>query len=190
MSDIRTTQSARISNRAGTRKTGELFEHESSAHSLESEVALLQALDKSDERLSLVVQAAGLGTWDWNLRVNELVWSERCLELFGLPPNTTMSYDAFLRAIHPEDREHVDEKVLTAIRAHADYEAEMRTIWPDGSLHWIASKGRAYYDETGKPARMLGVAVDIRNASRQSRRCGRVKPNSGLCSTVHRMLCS
>lgn len=162
MSDIRGTQNMRISNQAGARKAGPVLDREDRAHDSESEATLLQKeLDNSDERLSLVVQAARLGTWDWNLRLNELAWSARCLELFGLPADTAMSYDAFLRAIHPEDRQDVEGRVLTAIRCHTDYEAEMRTIWPDGSLHWVASRGRAYYDEAGRPERMVGVAVDI-----------------------------
>ena len=120
----------------------------------------LEELVKSKERFSLLEQAADLGTWDWDLRLNELVWSGRCLSLFGLPPETAVNYEMFLRAVHPEDRERVEEAVKTAIDSHADYDMEMRTLWPDGSLHWISARGRAYYDDAGRPIRMLGIASD------------------------------
>ena len=118
-----------------------------------------EELAKSKERLSLVAQAADLGTWDWDLSLNELAWSKRCLSLFGLPPDTAVNYEMFLRAVHPEDRERVEKSVKTAIDSHSDYDIEMRTLWPDGSLHWISARGRAYYDDAGRPIRMLGDRV-------------------------------
>jgi len=71
-----------------------------------------------------------------------------------------MSYGVFLSALHPDDRERIDAAVSEAIRQGKDYDVEMRTIWPDGSLHWIASKGRVYFED-GEPSRMVGVAFDI-----------------------------
>ena len=101
----------------------------------------LEELVKGRERFSLVAQAADLGTWDWDLSSDELVWSRRCLSLFGLPQDAAVNYEMFLRALHPEDRERVEEAVKTAIDSHADYDTEMRTLWPDGSVHWIRHGG-------------------------------------------------
>ena len=134
--------------------------------SRESAGTLLQELLKSKERFSLVAQAAGLGTWDWDLCSNELVWSARSFSLFGLPPDTAMSYEKFLAAVHPEDRARVEEVVKNAIESHADYDAEFRVLWPDGSLRWISARGRAYYDESGQPIRMLGIASDVTERKR------------------------
>lgn len=119
------------------------------------------ALRKSEERLSLVVRAADLGTWDWNIRSNELVWSERCFALYGIPLHGSIDYERFLDAIHPQDRKRVDEAVKSAITRHEEYDVEMRSVWPDGTVHWITSRGRAYYDEAGEPVRMSGVAMDV-----------------------------
>jgi PAS domain S-box-containing protein len=137
-----------------------------SSRAIEGPSTPLEELVKGKERFSLVAQAADLGTWDWDLRSNELVWSGRCLSLFGLAPDTEMNYEMFLQAVHPEDRERIDEAVRTAIDSHADYDIEMRTLWPDGSLHWISSRGRAYYDDAGRPTRMLGIASDITERKR------------------------
>jgi PAS domain S-box-containing protein len=130
------------------------------------------ALRDREERLSLVIDAAKLGTWDWNLITNELYWSERTLEHFGLPPDTTISYERFRQAVHPEDRGWVAEAVRSAIENRSDYDVEMRAVWPDGSEHWIASRGRAYYDGE-RPVRMSGATMDIterRQAQEQARR--------------------
>ena len=93
-------------------------------------------LHESEERLSLAVQAADLGTWDWDIVANRIVWSSRCLALFGLSPDTQITYERFLDALHPADREGIDCAVRTALDRHEEYKVEARTVWPDGSLHW------------------------------------------------------
>lgn len=135
-----------------------------------------QALREREERLSLVIDAAKLGTWDWNLTTKELYWSPRTMACFGVPPDTTITYERFRQAVHPEDRKWVTEAVRGAIENREEYDVEMRAVWPDGSQHWISSRGRAYYHE-GRPVRMSGVAIDVterRNAQEQARRWERL----------------
>ncbi|MDB5606348.1 MAG: domain S-box, partial [Bradyrhizobium sp.] len=120
-----------------------------------------EAVRQSEERLSLAVAAADLGTWDWDIRSDHLVWSPRHLELFGLSSGTPITYQRFLEANHPEDRERIDQAVRGAIERHEDCDVEMRTVWPDSTIHFVAGLGRAYYDPSGRPTRMTGVAMDI-----------------------------
>jgi PAS domain S-box-containing protein len=120
-----------------------------------------EALRTSEEKLRLAVEGAGLGTWHWNLEAGELVWSPKCLALFGLPPDTKMSYEIFLGALHPEDRAGVDEAVRKSLAEHSEYDIECRTVWPDGTEHWIASRGLGYYDADGRAIRMEGIALDV-----------------------------
>lgn len=119
------------------------------------------ALRESQERLALVIQAARLGTWERDLVGAAFVWSPACLALFGLPPDTRMTFERFLEAVHPDDRERVARAGRETVEQHKDYDVEMRTVWPDGSLHWVASRGHAHYDESGRPLRLSGVAMDI-----------------------------
>jgi len=119
------------------------------------------ALQVSEERLRLAVEGANLGTWHWNLRTGELVWSDRCLAMFGLPPGTPMSYEQFLAALHPDDRARADVAVQCALQERTEYDIDLRSLWPDGTVHWAASKGRGYYDDAGRPVRMEGLALDI-----------------------------
>jgi PAS domain S-box-containing protein len=114
-----------------------------------------------EERLLFILESAGMGTWDWDVRGGELVWSERCLEMFGIPAGTEMTHERFLSALHPEDREPVDQAVQMSLSQNQDYSIEMRAVWPDGSIHWVLSRGRACFDAAGKPIRMSGVAMDV-----------------------------
>lgn len=121
-----------------------------------------EALRRSQEQLTLVLEASDLGTWNGDLLTGRLEWSNRCLALFGLPPEqTSLTYKQFLQLVHPEDRERIHEAVRAAIETRQDYRVELRTIWPDGSVHWIYSAGQAYYDAQGQPVRMSGAALDM-----------------------------
>jgi PAS domain S-box-containing protein len=120
-----------------------------------------ERLRASEEHLLFILESAGMGTWDWDVRSGQLVWSERCLEMFGFPAGTEMTYERFLSALHPEDREPVDQAVQMSLSQNQDYSIEMRAVWPDGSIHWVLSRGRAYFDAAGKPVRMSGAAMDV-----------------------------
>jgi PAS domain S-box-containing protein len=120
-----------------------------------------RALRESEEKLRLAKDAAKMGAWDWNIVTGELVWSERCKALYDLGPDTAMTYQVFLGAIHAEDRARIDRVVKEALTGRTEYDAEMRVPWSDGSVHWVASKGRAFYDAAGQPVRMAGMALDV-----------------------------
>jgi PAS domain S-box-containing protein len=125
-----------------------------------------ETLRRSEERLSLVIQASDLGTWDWDIGTGQLVWSQRCLALFGLPLDACVTYEQFLQAVHSADRQRIDRAVKKAIVRREEFDVEMRTVWPDGSLHCISARGRAHYDPSGRPMRMSGTAQDITERKR------------------------
>jgi PAS domain S-box-containing protein len=116
---------------------------------------------KAEERLRLAVTGAGFGTWHWDLVTGELVWSKECLAMFGLAPDTRMTYELFLASVHPADRAHVDQQVRWSLETRSEYNLEFRAVWPDGTERNIKSIGRGYYDEHGKAVRMEGIAEDV-----------------------------
>lgn len=118
-------------------------------------------LRESEERIRLATTAANLGMWFWDLTINELIWTSKCKELFGFPPDTTITYDLFRNRLHPEDRERTDEAVSSAVAQKLDYDIEYRAVWTDNSVHWLAAKGRAFYNGDGQPVRMMGTVQDI-----------------------------
>ena len=121
---------------------------------------------QAEERLRLAVAGSDLGTWHWDVRTGALDWSERCLAIFGLPARTAMSYEKFIDTLHPDDRARADDTVQRALHSGSDYRIELRSVWPDGSMHWALSIGRAYGDADGEPIRMEGIALDITERKR------------------------
>lgn len=121
-----------------------------------------EALSMSEQRLQLALAAAQMGTWDWNLLTNQIVWSEEHERLFGLAPGTfDGTYEMFYACLHPEDRESLMETLNRARQAQTDYSQNFRVVWPDGSIHWIEGKGKFFYNAAGEPVRMLGTARDV-----------------------------
>ena len=121
---------------------------------------------ESDERLRLAIAGSDLGTWHWDICTGEMEWSERCLEIFGIPAGTAMSREKFLGVLHPEDRIRADDAMRHALQDRSEYRIELRNVWPDGSVHWAISLGRVYCDATDKPIRVEGIALDITERKR------------------------
>lgn len=116
------------------------------------------ALSQSQERLTLAMEAAQLGLWDWNKTNDKITWSYNHARFFGLKPEEfDGTYEAFLACVYRDDRQLVQQAVASALHGDGKYLAEFRVIWPDGSLHWITGKGQVFYDATGEPTRMLGI---------------------------------
>ena len=129
--------------------------------SMQTDSSSTKSSQSNQESLSSAINSAGVGTWDWNIESGELVWSDRNREMFGLPRGSEVTYEAFLQALHPDDRERIDLAVKKTLEKGEKYDVEMRAVWPDGSIHWNASRGQAYFDGTGRPVRMSGIAIDI-----------------------------
>lgn len=119
-------------------------------------------LKASDERLRASLSFANIGIWDWNIQSGELYWSERIPALFGHPMGELeTSYENFLAAVHPDDRDAVQEAVRAAVEDGAPYELEHRCVWPDGTVRWLLERGAVVRDPEGSPRRMLGTVQDI-----------------------------
>ncbi|MEQ8960247.1 MAG: PAS domain-containing protein, partial [Coleofasciculus sp. C2-GNP5-27] len=120
------------------------------------------ALRESEERLRLALDAAKLGIWDYDVPAGKLIWSKSCKLMFGLPADEAdFEYQVFTHCLHPDDRDRVNQRVADAIQTKQDYICDYRIIHNDGTQHWIAAKGRAFYDENDAPTRMIGVVLDI-----------------------------
>ncbi len=119
-------------------------------------------LRQSEEWLKLALDAGQAGVWDWDIANNAIVWSERIYEFHGLPPWTfNGGVEEFTELIHPEDRELLNTVVQSAITSQSNYKLEFRALHPDGTVRWLATQGKALYDENNQPMRMLGVTIDI-----------------------------
>ena len=116
---------------------------------------------RSEERLRFALDAASMGTWDWDLTTNAVQWSENLERIHGLPQGTfDGTFASYEREIHPDDRARVFESVQRALSEDVPHDVEYRLVAPDGTIRWCEGKGRVEY-EGGKPVRMSGVCMMV-----------------------------
>jgi PAS domain S-box-containing protein len=120
-----------------------------------------QQVRRSEERLRFALDAASMGTWDWDLATNVVEWSDNLARIHGLPDGgfdgTFASYE---REIHPDDRARVYASIQRALKEGVAHEVEYRLVAPDGTMRWCEGKGRVEYED-GRPARMSGVCMMV-----------------------------
>ena len=130
-----------------------------------------QTLLDSERRLRLAIETGRIGLWVWNWTDLKNVgdWSTQLKEIFGLPLDAEVTHDMFLKCVHPEDRERVDQLVRQALAGAngGEYRAEYRTIHPrDGSEHWVTARGQAFFDSAGEAIRFIGTVMDLTERKR------------------------
>jgi len=120
-------------------------------------------LSESKERLKFAVDSAGLGTWDYDPQVRELIWDKRCKEIFDLPPSRTVDIASFFDLIHADDVERVKSSIAETLtdKDSGEFDLEFRTIPINGRPKWLKAKGRAYFNEEGIAIRFIGTLLDI-----------------------------
>jgi PAS domain S-box-containing protein len=112
---------------------------------------------RSEERLRFALDAAAMGTWDWDLVSNTVQWSENLERVHRLPPGTfDGTFASYEREIHPDDRERVLASARRAIEEGTPHEVEYRIVAPDGTVSWVEGKGRVLRDAVGRPVQMTG----------------------------------
>jgi PAS domain S-box-containing protein len=130
------------------------------AFAIERTQALEQAR-RSEERLRFALDAASMGTWDWDLRSNTVRWSENLEALHGLPPGTfDHTLASYVDEIHPDDRPRVLASAERALSEGVPHDVEYRIVAPDGSIRWCEGKGRVEYED-GVAVRMSGVCMIV-----------------------------
>jgi PAS domain S-box-containing protein len=128
-----------------------------------------ELLRGSEDRLRLAIESTGLGTWDFNPVTGKLKWDKRCKEIFGLPPEAEVDYETFLSRLLPDDRERTDRIVQRALdpESGGEYNVEYRTVGlQDGIERWVAARGQAFFDASGRPVRLIGTVLDITERKR------------------------
>ncbi len=122
-----------------------------------------EALRTSEERLRLAKQAAGLGIFDYDFKRNIIYWDKQMRKLWGKHTEKTVSYEEFVAAIHPDDREARQAAIDKAMdpNSSGEFKAQYRIVNPvNGTERWISARGRVYF-EAGCPHRLIGVTRDV-----------------------------
>ncbi|MEB3180300.1 MAG: PAS domain S-box protein [Nostocaceae cyanobacterium] len=141
----------------------DISEHKQLESELERRVQERTAeLQKSEERWQLAIKGNNDGIWDRDFTTNSSWISPRCKEMLGYLDHEFNSFEEWVRLIHPSDR----DLMINATEIHLQrqtpyYSAEYRVCCKDGTYKWILSRGKALWDESGKPVRMVGSLTDI-----------------------------
>lgn len=120
-------------------------------------------LMKSREKLNIALENGQIGTWEWDLSTNLMIWDERTERMFGLEPGTFgKTYSAFESLVHEEDLAHLRDAISQAIETGKHFETIYRTRPQNGSEpNYISSKALVNTDENGRVISMSGVCFDV-----------------------------
>lgn len=119
-------------------------------------------LREAHQRLELAIDAADIGMWDWNIRTDEMVWSNHCHLIAGVAPGDfTGTRSAFLALVHPDDRERVAQHDMEAMRGEHPLLIEYRVVRPDGEARWVQNRGGIVIGPNRHGVRLIGTMIDI-----------------------------
>ncbi|MHB1143782.1 MAG: bifunctional diguanylate cyclase/phosphodiesterase [Thiobacillus sp.] len=120
------------------------------------------ALRESALRLTEAQRIAQVGSWELDLASGRLNWSDEIFRLFEIDQAAFgASYETFLEAIHPEDRERVNRAYSDSLENRTPYEIVHRLRMPDGRIKWVSERCETHYDDQGKAVRSTGTVQDI-----------------------------
>ncbi len=118
-------------------------------------------------RLNDAQKIAHIGSWELDLVNNNLIWSDEIYRIFEIDREKFgASYDAFLDAIHSEDREAVNSAYTNSVKNKTPYSIDHRLLFPDGRTKFVYEECRTFYDDNDNPIRSVGTVQDITERKR------------------------
>lgn len=116
---------------------------------------------KTEDEVMLALEAAGTGTFRWDIRTDTITWDDVLERLFGLEsPKTTRSLDQLLALVHPDDRQEIMRRCERCRSDGEDFETEFRVVWPGGKVRWFYGRGKTIIED-GRPIYLTGACFDI-----------------------------
>jgi PAS domain S-box-containing protein len=137
--------------------------------------ALAREFEAHRLRFELAIDAAEIGSFDYDLATGRLVWDDRLVEIFGYDRETfDETLEAFAARCHPDDRLRTMEALRDAVGSCGEYEAEFRIVLPSGETRWVQARGRVLADDRGRAVRLLGAGFDTTRRRGDEARVARV----------------
>jgi PAS domain S-box-containing protein len=121
-----------------------------------------EALRQSQSMLNRAEKIANIGSWEWDIRSGEQIWSEQTYRIFGVESEqSTLSFESFLAYIHPDYRQLWEQAIEDALYGKKPYDIEYQILTPRSTTCWAHSRGEVVFDENGQPISMVGTVLDI-----------------------------
>jgi len=109
------------------------------------------------EKLRSIVNATGIGTWEWDVKKGTLEWNANMFRIFGVDRATFRgTYDDFSKCLHPEDKERIDTILATCAINKKQYSVKYRVVWPNGIIRHIVAEAAFISEDI-----MFGICMDI-----------------------------
>ena len=123
---------------------------------------LVERLESMVAILGNAQRIAHIGNWEWDIKQKGLWWSDEVYRIFGLDPTLfSPSYESYLAAIHPEDRDGVQATLNASMENKVPFTVEHRIVLPDGGERFVQEQGETFFDKAGNALRMTGTVQDI-----------------------------
>ncbi|MEN6496111.1 MAG: PAS domain S-box protein, partial [Thermoguttaceae bacterium] len=140
-----------------------------------------QALREAVELRQIALDAAKLGTWEYDPRSRTFAVDPRCRTILAMPSDR-FQYENLLNAFRPEDREDVNRTLQIALDPTSDghWDREHRVVWRDGSVRWVVVKGQTFFENEGGSRRAVRVVGTIEDVTEQKRAAEKLRASEEL----------
>jgi PAS domain S-box-containing protein len=121
-----------------------------------------ESLRQSRSMLAQAEKVGNIGSWKWDIRSGELIWSEQTYRIFGIEPEIFIpTYESFLACVHPDHRQLMVQAIESALLGNKPYDIEYQIATPNSTARWAHSRGEVVFDEKGQRISMVGTVLDI-----------------------------
>ncbi|GLV55512.1 hypothetical protein KDH_23560 [Dictyobacter sp. S3.2.2.5] len=143
----------------------------------------------SQQRFEMAQQAAQIGTFEWLVPTNDIIWTPELEMLYGLPAGGFEGkYENWAQRVHPDDIERAASNLRRSTEGGPAYNVEFRIIQPDGTIRWMLGKGETEYDEHGQALRVVGVNIDITERKEAELQLARTLEQVGFIASTSKLL--
>ncbi|QCJ47861.1 PAS domain-containing protein [Haloprofundus sp. MHR1] len=147
---------------------GEIFAGMTMAQDITEQKAQERELREAKTQLEAATDAGAVGTWEWDIRRDEMVVGRSFAKTFGIDPEAAregVPLDRYVSAIHEDDRDRVTAEIEEAVESCGEYESEYRVRNVDGEFRWVVARGHVECDD-GTPVTFPGALTDITERKR------------------------
>ena len=130
------------------------------------DIDIMKKADLQHQKLSARFKAATLsakvGTWEYDIKGNEITWDENMFTLYGMKEKDfSGAYHAWKKTVHPEDQERSNIEIQKAITGEKKFDTEFRVLWPNGQVKHIRAIAETIKDNEGNTVKLIGANWDI-----------------------------
>jgi PAS domain S-box-containing protein len=121
-----------------------------------------EKLRKNEELLAEAEEKASMGSWEWDIKLNTVIWTKNLYKLLGYEPNSVfVEYETYLKHLHPEEIEQTDEIIKNTLAGKDSFSIERRIIRKDGKIRVFLVSGRVFRNASGDPLKMTVTCIDV-----------------------------